>query len=83
MVADGTRLVVRGLGIVLSDPDSGDVTELTNDVAGAVEYPPARSPDGQWLAYSGSDEHLRVMHVASRTVVRPGQEADIVRWILE
>jgi Tol biopolymer transport system component len=80
---DGQRLAAKATGIYLVDAESGDVERLTNDVGGCVCDPPAWSPDGEWLAYSGADGTLRVTHLASETIISPGTEADEVRWLAQ
>jgi Tol biopolymer transport system component len=76
----GSRLAVHGGGLFIVDPQTGDSTRLTSDMGGAVEYPPAWSPDGEWLAYVGLDDTLRVAHVDSGTIVRLSLVGDEVRW---
>jgi Tol biopolymer transport system component len=74
-------LAIRDNGIVMYNIETGETRELTNDVSGAVEYPPAWSPDGQWLAYVGADGTLRVLDIETGGIVRLQIEGDEVHWV--
>jgi Tol biopolymer transport system component len=78
---DGRMLAIRDNGIVMYNIETGETRELTNDVSGAVEYPPAWSPDGQWLAYVGADGTLRVLDIETGGIVRLQIEGDEVHWV--
>jgi Tol biopolymer transport system component len=77
---DGAQIAVHGGGLLLVDSASGKARRLTSDLGGAVEYPPAWSLDGRWLAYVGSDDTLRVLEVASSAILRLPNEVDEIIW---